>query len=129
MNSNQALNDINQNQNVNNMSVLSVDEQNKLLYDFNATESGYPKEKTIFELFEDQVVKTPYNVAIDFHNHILTYKKLNEKANQLARVLRHNGVGRETIVALIMNNSLELSIGILGILKAGGAYLPISPDI
>lgn len=107
--------------------MLSEEEKRKILIDFNNTETEYPKGKTICEAFEEQVKKTPYNIAVVYQDKKLTYRELNEKSNQLARVLRDRGVKADTIVGMIVDRSLEMLIGIMGILKAGGAYLPISP--
>ncbi|MDW7617333.1 amino acid adenylation domain-containing protein [Peribacillus simplex] len=98
-----------------------------ILTTFKNTDTNYPREKTIQELFEEQVEKTPYHIAVKFEDKTLTYKELNEKSNQLARVLRLKGIKEESIVGLMVDRSLEMIVGILGILKAGGAYLPIDP--
>lgn len=110
-----------------NLSLLSDSEREKLLYRFNATEREYPKDKTIYELFEEQVKKTPCKTAIVQNDFKLTYRELNEKANQVARHLIKREVAKGTIVGLMTDNSIEAVIGILGIIKAGGAYLPIDP--
>ena len=112
---------------IGNLDLLSDNEREKLLYQFNATEIEYPKNKTIYQFFEQQVKMTPDNVAIYFNNNELTYRELNERANQLARYLALKGVREETIVGLLTAHSIETVIGILAILKAGGAYLPIDP--
>ena len=78
--------------------------------------------------FEEQVEKTPDKVAVCFNNMELTYRQLNERANQLARYLVKKGLEEETIVGLLTTHSIETVIGILGILKAGAAYIPIDPD-
>lgn len=109
------------------LSPLSDNERKKLLYEFNATEAEYPKDKIIHQLFEEQVEKTPGKAAICFNTIEFTYSQLNEKANQLARYLAKKGVEKETVVGLLTTHSIETVIGILGILKAGGAYLPIDP--
>ena len=57
----------------------------------------------------------------------ITYKELNERANQLAHYLQKKGVGYDTLVGLCVERSLEMIVGILGILKAGGAYVPLDP--
>ena len=88
----------------------------------------YPKDKTIQQLFEEQVEKTPDNIAVVFEDKQLTYSQLNERANSLARLLRKKGVKPDSIVGLLVERSLEMIIGIFGILKAGGAYLPIDPS-
>jgi amino acid adenylation domain-containing protein len=108
--------------------MISEEEKNKLLYDFNDTKADYPKDKTIYELFEEQVEKTPNNVALVFENKYLTYKELNEKSNSLARVLKSKGIKSDSMVGLLVDRSLEMVIGIMAILKAGGAYLPIDTN-
>ncbi len=106
--------------------MLSQDELNKLLIGFNQTELPYVA-KTVSELFEDQVIKTPNSTAIVFGEKGLTYRELNERANQLARYIKNKGIKSNSIVGLLVNRSLEMVIGILGILKAGAAYLPMDP--
>ncbi|MGI6119752.1 MAG: amino acid adenylation domain-containing protein, partial [Desulfosporosinus sp.] len=108
------------------LEMLSQDEQNKLLIGFNQTELPY-EAKTVSELFEEQVIKTPNKTAIIFGDKEITYFELNQRANQLARYILGKGVARNSIVGLLINRSLEMVIGILGILKAGAAYLPIDP--
>jgi len=108
--------------------MISEEEKHKLLYEFNNTYAEYPKDKTIHELFEEQAAKTPDNIAAVYEDKVLTYRELNRKANQLARVLRDNGAGADSIVGIMVERSLEMIVGILGILKAGGAYLPIDPE-
>ena len=105
--------------------LLSETENNQILYEFNNTIVGYPKNKTIHELFEEQVEKTPDNIALVFEEKKLTYRELNEKSNSLAMELREKGVKADSIVGIMVERSLEMIIGIIGILKAGGAYLPI----
>lgn len=112
---------------VSDLSLLSDGDMNKLVYEFNDTNQEYPNNKVIYELFEEQVEKTPDKVAISFNNTAVTYKQLNEKANQLARSLVAKGVQEETIVGLLTTHSIESVIGILAIIKAGGAYMPIDP--
>lgn len=108
--------------------VLDEEEQQRLLVEWNQTKADYPRDKTIYQLFEEQVEKTPEAFAATFEQEQVTYRELNEKANQLARVLRTKGVGPNQIVGLMAERSLETVIGILGIIKAGGAYLPIDPE-
>jgi amino acid adenylation domain-containing protein/non-ribosomal peptide synthase protein (TIGR01720 family) len=108
--------------------IVSESEKNKLLYEFNDTYAEYPQEKTIQQLFEEQVKRTPYNVAVVFDEDSMTYSELNARANQVARVLREKGVKPDSIVGIMFERSFEMIIGILGILKAGGAYLPIDPE-
>ncbi len=113
---------------LNDIEIVTEEEKKELLYDFNNTKFEYDKTKTIAELFEEQVRKTPNNVAIVFEGKQLTYKELNEKANQLANYLRKNNIKNNTIVGIVINRSLEMMVSILAVLKSGGAYIPIDPD-
>ncbi|MBK3497382.1 amino acid adenylation domain-containing protein [Viridibacillus sp. YIM B01967] len=108
--------------------ILTADEKNHLLHDLNQTQTEYPVDSTLVTLFEEQAAKTPDAVATIYPDASLSYKELNEKANSVARVLREKGITREVIVALLMDRSPEMLIGMLGILKAGGAYLPLDPE-
>ncbi len=99
-----------------------------LLHRFNNTEVAYPLDKTIINVFEEQVLKNPGLQAVAFGQEQLTYAAINERANQLAHYLQSQGVKEETLVAICIERSIEMIIGILGILKAGGAYVPIDPD-
>jgi amino acid adenylation domain-containing protein len=108
--------------------IISPEEKNKILYEFNHTGAGFPEYKTVRELFAEQVDRTPAGIAVIFKEQNISYKELNEKSNQLAYLLREKGVKPDTIAGIMVERSLEMIIGILGILKAGGAYLPIDPD-
>lgn len=108
--------------------MLSEKERNTILYDFNNTKMDYPKEKTISQLFEEQVERTPDNIAVVFEDKKLTYKELNEKSNSLAHYLRNSGISRNDIVGIMMNRSLEMIVSILAVLKSGACYIPIDPD-
>ena len=112
---------------LNEIEIVTPDEKKKILYDFNNTSADYPRDKTITQLFEEQVEKTPDNIAVVFENNCLTYKELNEKANSLAYYLREQGIERNDIVGIMVNRSLEMIISILAVLKSGAAYLPIDP--
>ncbi|MTJ08953.1 non-ribosomal peptide synthetase [Anabaena sp. UHCC 0204] len=113
---------------INHISLLTEAERNQILFDWNNTQIEYPQEKCIHQLFEKQVEKTPEAVAVIYGNQQLTYRELNEKANQLANYLKTLGVKVETLVGICVERSLEMVIGLLGILKAGGAYVPIDPN-
>ena len=108
--------------------MISEQEKRQILYEFNNTWAEYPKDKTIQELFEVQVAKTPDNIALMYEDKQLNYRELNWKANQIARLMRNKGVKRGTIVGIMVERSCEMLIGILGILKSGGGYLPIDPE-
>ncbi|WP_068774886.1 non-ribosomal peptide synthetase [Paenibacillus sp. FJAT-26967] len=107
--------------------LVSAAEKTEQIVTFNATQTNYPSDKTIYQLFEEQVERTPDRVAIRFEQDQLTYIELNEKANKLARYLISRDVTKETIVGLWTHHSIETVVAILGILKAGAAYLPIDP--
>ncbi|MCP5051247.1 MAG: AMP-binding protein, partial [bacterium] len=112
------------------LSILSETERHRLLEEWNQTHAQYPEEKTIHRLFEDQVERVPHHIAVvsTGDGGALTYKDLNGKANRLAALLIEKGVGVDAIVAIMVDRSVEMIVGLLGILKAGGAYLPIDPD-
>ena len=110
------------------LDLITEADQRRLLYDFNATAADYPRNQTIHGLFEEQAERSPDGIAVVLGEQHLSYGELNARANQLARRLREKGVGRDAIVELVVERSLEMIVGILGILKAGGAYLPIDPD-
>lgn len=114
--------------NLNEIEIIPTEEQYQLLSGFNHHWLDYPSEKTIQELFEDQVARTPDRPAIVFGDQRFSYRELNARVNQLARVLRNKGVKREQIVGLMVDRSPARVVGMLGILKAGGAYLPLDPD-
>ncbi|MCW1238452.1 amino acid adenylation domain-containing protein [Bacillus pretiosus] len=107
--------------------IISEEEKQELLVEFNDTEIEYSNNKTIHQLFEEQVEKTPNNIAISYKDKKLTYKELNGRANILARVLIEKGVGPDTIVGVMAERSIEMVIGLMAVLKANGAYLPIDP--
>ncbi len=107
--------------------MLSEEEEKGILIDFNNNKAEYPKDKTIYELFEEQVERTPDNIAVEYEEKKLTYKELDTKANSLALLLQNKGVTADTIVGIMLDRSLDMIIGIIAILKAGGAYLPIDP--
>ncbi|WP_066495485.1 non-ribosomal peptide synthetase [Abyssisolibacter fermentans] len=113
---------------VDEIDMLTNFEEEQILNGFNNTGTNFPKNKTIKVLFEDQAEKTPEGIAVIYEDTQLTYKELNERANQVARVLREKGIGPDNIVGIIIEKSLDMVIGIIGILKAGGAYLPIDPN-
>jgi amino acid adenylation domain-containing protein len=108
--------------------LVSEKERRQLLYDFNDTTAWYPKDQTIQQLFENQLEQTPDHTALVGQMTSITYGELNEKANQLARELRKQGITPNTPVGIMMERSLEMLPAILAVLKAGGAYLPIDPQ-
>jgi len=107
------------------LEILASTEKHKLLVEWNDTEADYPKDKCIHQLFEEQVEKTPLNIALQYEQEELTYHELNDRSNQLARYLQNKGVNSNSKIALIMDRSFEMLISIFGILKSGGCYVPI----
>jgi len=107
--------------------LLTASERHQLLYAWNATQADSPQDKCIHELFEEQVAKSPDAIAVVFEDQQLSYTELNHRANQLAHHLRTLGVGPDVLVALFLERSLEMVVGMLGVLKAGGAYVPLDP--
>lgn len=114
--------------NLKDIEIVTPDEKKKLLYTFNNTKMDYPKDKTISQLFEEQVEKTPDNIAVVFGDQQLTYRELNERANSLANYLRSNKISRNDIVGIMVNRSLEMLVAILAVLKSGACYIPIDPE-
>ncbi len=108
--------------------LLSRDLVRDLVYDFNRTQTDYPKDKTMHRLFEEQVSRTPERAALVLGDQQLTYRELNEKANQMARILMEQGVKSGDHVALITQRGFAMIIGMMAILKCGGAYVPIDPE-
>ncbi|MFY0256430.1 amino acid adenylation domain-containing protein, partial [Chitinophaga sp. 30R24] len=113
-------------QEIGKLNMLSAAAQTTILHTFNDTGRDYPA-TTILELFREQVVKTPAAVAVQIDTHQLTYAGLEEKSGRLAAYLLSKTGGKETIIAVLLERSLELMITLWGILKAGAAYVPIDP--
>jgi iturin family lipopeptide synthetase B len=113
---------------ISDIKVITDEERKQILFTFNDTEAAYPGNLTIHEWFAAQVVKTPDHIASVFTGQQLSYRALNARANQLARLLREKGVKPDTIVGIMVKRSLEILIGMIGIWKAGGAYLPIDTE-
>lgn len=107
--------------------LLMEAERDQLLVGWNQTQTDYPRDKRIHHLFEAQVERAPDAIALVFAEQQLTYRQLNERANQLAHHLQALGVGPDTLVGLRIERSIEVIIGVLAILKAGGAYVPLDP--
>ncbi|MBH8563960.1 amino acid adenylation domain-containing protein, partial [Nostoc sp. CENA67] len=115
-------------QSISQLPLLTKPEQQQLLVEWNNTQTDYPFDQCIHELFEAQVQRTPDAVAVVYEKEQLTYDELNSCANQLAHYLQSVGVKADVLVGLCVERSLEMVVGLLGILKAGGAYVPLDPD-
>ncbi|HEX6292210.1 MAG TPA: amino acid adenylation domain-containing protein, partial [Herpetosiphonaceae bacterium] len=109
------------------LSLLTAAERHLLLKTWNATEAPGLDAQSVPQVFEAQVARTPDAVALIFGDVQLTYRELNERANQLAHYLQARGTMPETRVGICMERSIEQVIAALGILKAGGAYVPLDP--
>ena len=105
--------------------MLSKQERQQILVDWNQTAADYPRDRCVHELFEQQVKQTPDAVAVVYEGNQLTYEEINRRSNQLAHYLREMGVGPEVKVGLFVERSLEMVVGLLGVMKAGGVYLPL----
>lgn len=109
------------------LSLLPDSERQTILWDWNQSKLHFTQDKCIQQLFEEQVERTPEAIALVYRDRQLTYRELNDRANQLAHYLRDLGVAPEVLVGFCVDRSLEMIVGLLGILKAGGAYVPLDP--
>ncbi|WP_445300994.1 amino acid adenylation domain-containing protein [Microcoleus sp. C2D2] len=107
--------------------LLGEKERHQLLVEWNDTRADYPGDRCIHQLFEAQVERTPDAIAVVFEDQQITYRELNERADQLAHYLQQLGVKPEVLVGICVERSLEMVVGLLAILKAGGAYVPFDP--
>jgi amino acid adenylation domain-containing protein len=112
---------------VDRLGILSESEREQILYQWNETSVEFPSNKTVHELFAEQVEKTPKAVAVEYEGRQLTYGELNRQANRLAHYLQILGVKPEARVAICVERGLEMIVGLMAILKAGGAYVPLDP--
>ena len=108
--------------------IVTVEEKEKLLVEFNNTDLEYDENIPFIKYFEEQAEKTPDEIAIVFENKKMTYRELNEKANSLAYLLRENEVTNNTVVGILLERSFEMLISMLAVLKSGGSYIPIASD-
>ncbi|KAG0204168.1 hypothetical protein BGX28_003783 [Mortierella sp. GBA30] len=109
------------------LDVLPAEERQMLLKDWNRTQEDYPEQLCLHQLFEQQVERTPDAIAVVHGDIALSYAELNVRANALAHHLIQLGVHPESLVAICVERSTAMIIGILAILKAGGAYVPLDP--
>ena len=114
-------------QSISKLPLLTSLERQQLLDSGNDTKIDYPQNKCIHQLFEEQVAKTPSDVAVIFGDRQLTYQELNNKANQLAHYLQQLGIKPDVRVGICMERSIDMVVGLLAIMKAGGAYIPLDP--
>ena len=114
-------------QKISELPFLGKTERERLVFEWNDTKVDY-RAVCLHRLIEEQVERTPDNVAVIFEDQQLTYRELNARANQLGHYLQRMGVGAEVLVGICVERSLEMMVGLLGILKAGGAYVPLDPS-
>ena len=114
-------------QKVADLPLLTEPEKQQILVEWNRTEVDYPHEAILPQLIDEQVARTPDKTAVVFAGRKLSYRELNERANQLANYLQKLGVGPDSLVAICVDRSLEMVVAMLGVLKAGGAYVPLDP--
>ncbi|MCB9096302.1 MAG: amino acid adenylation domain-containing protein [Arcobacter sp.] len=107
---------------------LNEIEYNKIIYEWNSLKQDYPRDKTISELFEEQVKKTPDSIAVIDDEGKISYSELNRRSNQLAAYIRKSGVVAGKLVGIGIDRSIDMIISILSVLKAGGGYIPIDPS-
>ena len=108
--------------------ILTDFERQQYLGQRDGTHKTLPENPVIHHQIEIQAAATPEATAVGFGNHLLCYRELNERANQVAHYLLSLGVGPETLVGVFLERSIEMLISIIGVLKAGGAYVPMDPD-
>ncbi len=111
------------------LEIVTAEERRQLLDEFNLQpEQPVATAATLIELFEAQVERTPEAVALSLGQQRLSYAELNGKANRLAQCLKAKGIGRESLVGIALERSLEMVVAIVGVLKTGAAYLPLDPE-
>jgi amino acid adenylation domain-containing protein len=110
------------------LALLSEEEREQQLVEWNETEVDFPDHLCFQQLFEQQVVRTPDAVAASCEGRTLTYKELNRRGNRLAHLLVERGAAQEVVVALLADRDLDLLVAVLAIFKAGAVYLPLDPN-
>ncbi|AOK89971.1 non-ribosomal peptide synthetase [Paenibacillus polymyxa] len=110
------------------LGILTPAEKEQILGAFNPAQPEAAPAAAFHRLFEEQAERTPEEAAVVYENDRLTYAELNERANRLAATLRASGIGRETIVGILAERSVDLLVAVLAVWKAGGAYVPLDPD-
>ncbi|BBC27198.1 non-ribosomal peptide synthetase [Pseudanabaena sp. ABRG5-3] len=115
-------------QRITELPILTEIERQTILVEWQQTQTEYPRDKTIHQLFEAQVEKNPEATAVVYEDQQISYQELNQRANQLAHYLHKLGVSNNQPIGICVERSIDAIIGLVGILKAGGAYLPIDSD-
>ncbi|MGB8192824.1 MAG: amino acid adenylation domain-containing protein, partial [Chitinophagaceae bacterium] len=116
---------VNAHKRVGELSIINIEEENCFLNGFNAKNVAYPGDKTIVQLFAEQVKKNPASIAAKFGNESLSYAELDQRSNQLAALLISKGVKKGDIVPLLAERNNDFLAAMLGIFKSGGVYVPL----
>lgn len=116
-------------QSIENIPLLSEEENKKILYDWNRTYKEYPENKTILDFFCQQAARTPNATALVFKDKKMTYRELDDKSGSLANYLKSLGIGAGSLVGVLFERSFEMVISLYAIMKAGGAYVPLDPSL
>ena len=111
-------------QTISQLELLSPSRGTSSSVEYNNSASEYPRDKTVVQLFAEQVEKTPAHIALEFQNESVTYRELDQRANQLANWLRARGIKPGVPVGIYLEHSPETIVALLGALKAGGFYVP-----
>ncbi|GGH70057.1 hypothetical protein GCM10008014_54100 [Paenibacillus silvae] len=119
---------VNPNMRINELQLLTAAEKEEIISAFNPAQPEAAPVAAFHRLFEKQAERTPEAEAVVYENDRLTYAELNARANRLAATLRTSGIGRESIVGILAERSVDLLIAVLAVWKAGGAYVPLDPD-
>jgi natural product biosynthesis luciferase-like monooxygenase protein len=114
-------------QKISQLPLLTAGERRTILQDWNATDVAYPIEKTVPELFAEQVARTPNATAIVFEDQEMSYAELDRKADAFAAKLRTLGAGPDVLIGIYVERSLDMMVALLGILKSGSGYVPLDP--
>ncbi|HVM89005.1 MAG TPA: amino acid adenylation domain-containing protein [Puia sp.] len=115
-------------QKIGSLPVLSNAEEQKKFAAFNNTLTAYAAQKTVVDIFREQAVKTPDQVALRLANEVMTYAELDNQSNRLARCLIEKGVKNSDNIGLIASRGFDMIVAMYGIMKTGAAYVPIEPD-
>ena len=107
--------------------MMSEEELQEMLEKWNDTSADFPSDKCMHQLFENLAVRNPDAIALTFADQRISYSEFNRRANQMARYLNKIGIGKEDLIGICMERSIEMMIGIMGTLKAGGAFIPLDP--
>ncbi len=118
----------NPNRKISSLPLITEKEKKEILFYWNNTSFPLSKNDSIISLFEEKAHKRPDHIAVIHLNKDITYRELNERANQIAHILQNKGIGKNCFVPIYLEKSIELVVAIIGVLKAGAAYVPIAPS-